>query len=167
MNEETKSASAESEANKETKKEESNPHGRAEKKHKHWEDGHCCNNNEGGSVFGLMLIFAGLILILNFLNLASRDIWQIIFKAWPAILVIMGISLIFGRNIVGRIITSIAAFIIFSLISIYGLLKVDSPALKYIPQGVVNYVENITSGGDCVGNYCKTNNESKDEFLQN
>lgn len=167
MNEETKSASAESEASKEKNKEDNKNYGKKESKQKRWEDGRCCNHNEGGSVFGLMLIFAGLILILNFLNLASRDIWHIIFKAWPTILVIMGISLIFGRNILGRIVTSIAAFIIFSLILIYGLLKVDSPALKYIPQGAVNYVENITSGGNCFGGYCKTNNESKDEFLQN
>jgi hypothetical protein len=49
---------------------------------------------EGKMVFGLILIAVGVIALLEKLNVINGNVWN---YTWPVILVIIGLSIIFGR----------------------------------------------------------------------
>jgi hypothetical protein len=49
-------------------------------------------------ILALLLIFFGVILLMNNLGYLSWGIWSSIWRLWPALLVLVGINLIFGRS---------------------------------------------------------------------
>jgi hypothetical protein len=60
------------------------------------------DSKRGGSftfpLIALLLIFFGVILLLNNFGYLPWDIWGTIWRLWPALLVLIGINLIFGRT---------------------------------------------------------------------
>ncbi|MDD2630456.1 MAG: DUF5668 domain-containing protein [Limnochordia bacterium] len=54
---------------------------------------------------GILLLFLGSILLLNNLGMLSWSIWSSLYRAWPALLILLGFSLLVGkrRSILGTI----------------------------------------------------------------
>jgi len=61
-----------------------------------------CSKHRGSGVFGLMLLSAGLLLLLNNFNVISRDIWVYILPFWPVILILIGIKMIIGTSRIAK-----------------------------------------------------------------
>ena len=97
-------------------------------------------HHHNGGIFGILIIFCGIILLLNNLGLVSPLFWQFVLPFWPVIFILLGVKIILGRNWFSYIITLILSLIIFTSIFIYGLISVNSPTLNYLPQEVSSFI---------------------------
>ena len=52
----------------------------------------------GGFVWPLVLISLGAIFLLNNFNVLSWDVWDLIWRLWPVLLVAIGLDILFGRR---------------------------------------------------------------------
>ena len=99
--------------------------------------------HRGGSIWGCLLLFAGLILVLNNFGIIAWTFWYAIAPLWPLLLVLFGLRIIFGRSTVARIIVLLLTCIFIMMTIIYGLLRINAPLSKQIPTGMRNSVETV------------------------
>ena len=96
--------------------------------------------HSGNITWGVLILFAGIVLLLNSLNIVPWQFWNYVWMFWPALFVLIGIHVILGNNIVSRFVTLVIAVIIFIFIILYGLLQVHSPLIQFIPKDLLNSV---------------------------
>lgn len=89
--------------------------------------------NGGSVIWGAIVLFVGLILLLNNLGLVSWKFWDYVWQFWPALFILGGIHIIVGNGAFGRIVMFIVTLLVIGYVAIYGLTQVNSPVLKYIP----------------------------------
>lgn len=58
----------------------------------------------GGSFFGLIIIFLGLIFLLNNFGILSWNIWNELWKFWPVLIILLGLKVLMGKSAIARII---------------------------------------------------------------
>jgi len=124
---------------KEDKKEEKKYQREWHKYHCHCEHGHDCK----GTNFGLVILSAGVILILNTLGVVSWDFWQYAFSFWPVFLILLGIKVFLGHNMFARIITWLLTLMILFFVIVYSLMSTGIPVENYLPQGTVDFVNSF------------------------
>ncbi len=56
------------------------------------------HEHRGGLVWPIILIAAGIVLLLNNLNLLSWEIWGTLWRLWPVLLIAIGLDIIIGRR---------------------------------------------------------------------
>ena len=56
------------------------------------------HEHRGGSIWGLIILFIGVFILLNNLRVIPENIWMFIFPFWPIILVLIGIRMIIGKG---------------------------------------------------------------------
>lgn len=98
--------------------------------HKHYY-GH--EHRHGGGMFGLLLLFVGVTLLLTNMGLVSSEFWQFVIPFWPILLVLLGLKIILGRNWFSSIIIFILTFAFLAGLFIFGLIKVNSRIIDYFP----------------------------------
>jgi hypothetical protein len=113
--------------------------------HHFWRESHnCYDSRKCGSPFGgVLFIFVGLLLLFNTIGLVSFNFWDHVFKFWPILLVLIGIRIFLGHNIVSNLVVLILSIIFFGFISIYGMIQVNSPLLNYLPPEIIQQVNSI------------------------
>lgn len=101
----------------------------------------CC----GGGFGGLIVILVGILLLLNNYGVVSWGIWNAMAMFWPALLVVIGLKIILGRNIVSRIITSLIALVLVLFILLVGLVRVGSPLVgqMHLPAEIMNVINQV------------------------
>lgn len=58
---------------------------------------------EGSDYIGASIFLAlGVTFLFNNFNLIPWTVWPIIFKFWPVLIILLGLKLLFGRNIIGN-----------------------------------------------------------------
>jgi len=78
-------------------------------------------------LFGpFFLIALGVLLLLNNFGLLSWDVWNILWKFWPIILVVWGIEAIFGHGLGGYFLVSILGLILLAFVIFYSISLVNS-----------------------------------------
>ncbi len=93
----------------------------------------CCDHkcghhrSRGSGVWGLVLLFVGVTLLLNNIGVVSKEIWIYVFPFWPIILIMIGIRLMFGHSRVARFFSFILALIFLTLIFISAFSRVHNP----------------------------------------
>ena len=60
--------------------------------HHHHHHGH--SRSFSGWLFGLIVLFIGVVLLLNNFGVVDRDVWNHIWQFWPVLLIIVGIRII-------------------------------------------------------------------------
>lgn len=103
----------------------------------------CCGSPKGDLVWGIIVLLAGIILLTNSLGLVAWEFWQHVWLFWPAIFILMGVSIILGRNLISRFVISILTVTICLFIIVYSLIQIGSPLLSYISPEVINFISNI------------------------
>lgn len=98
--------------------------------HKHY---HGNGHRHGSGIFGLLLLFMGVTLLLTNVGLVSMDFWQFVIPFWPVLLILLGVKIILGRNWFSSIVIFILTFAFLSFLFIYGLIKVNSSIIEYFP----------------------------------
>ena len=119
-------------------------------KHKHHCDcGDDCNCDYHGARyckgtnFGLVILSAGVILILNTLGVVSWDFWQYASSFWPAFLILLGIKIFLGHNIFARAITWLLTLMILFFVIAYSLMRTGVPIENVLPQGTVDFINSF------------------------
>lgn len=115
------------------------------KNHCHSCDKKCHHKHMGGGLFGLTVLFVGILLLLNNLGIASMEVWNYIWPFWPILLILMGIRIIFGFNRIVGFFVFIIALASFFIIAIYALIHVNSPLvynLNLSPE-FINFISQL------------------------
>ncbi|QIB26397.1 LiaF transmembrane domain-containing protein [Caloranaerobacter azorensis] len=92
---------------------------------------------------GFILIFLGIIWLLDNLNILNFSIWNVFFDLWPVILIILGLNLIFRNNKI--IIIAWILFIIFAIF--YGFYSENSTSYELENQNIVLEKEDFIANG--------------------
>jgi lia operon protein LiaF len=83
------------------------------------EDG---DNNVMG---GIILIAAGLVLLSNTMGFVGWEIWNVLFRFWPVLLILGGIEMLLGKNLAGRIFSGIVSLAAVSFVIAYAWAAVN------------------------------------------
>ena len=65
---------------------------------------YCCSHSHshhdkhGGSIFGILVLFLGVLFLLDNFGYVTTDAWQMISKLWPVILILVGIKIFFSKK---------------------------------------------------------------------
>jgi hypothetical protein len=120
-------------------KEESNTKERDEVGNNHFRDH--SHRNRGGGIFGLIILFLGILLLLNNLGLVSKSIWLYLLPFWPVILILMGIKIILGGSRIARAVSFIIALIVLSFIFMNAWVSINQryPSPIYAPRDFINF----------------------------
>ncbi len=90
-----------------------------------------------GVVGALILIGIGLILLLYNLGLLPLDIWQNLWRFWPAILILAGLQMVIGRSRGANIIVLLVGLLFIALIILLSMApgnpQVNSWFNQYLP----------------------------------
>jgi len=73
----------------------------------------------GGILGGLVLVFLGVVFLLNNLGIVPSNVWNEVWKFWPVLLMLLGLRLLAGRNIVSRIIIALITLFAFAGVLAY------------------------------------------------
>ena len=92
-------------------------------------------------VGAIFLIFIGIIFLLNTTGFVNWSIWIYILKFWPAVLILIGLKLVFGRSIVADILISIIASIIFVIIGFISYIAAVQRDIPFLPNRVNEYIQ--------------------------
>jgi len=81
-----------------------------------------------GMLGGLFLVFLGIVFLLNNLGLVPSNVWNQVWKFWPVLLMLLGLRLLAGKNVVSRIIIALITLFAFAgvlayLLFYYGLFR--------------------------------------------
>lgn len=76
-----------------------------------------------------LLIAVGSLLLLNNFGIISWDVWEMLWKFWPILIILLGLQLIFGKRGAGRFIVTIIGIILIALAFAYSIASVN-PAFQ-------------------------------------
>jgi hypothetical protein len=81
-----------------------------------------------GLLSGLFLVFLGIVFLLTNLGLVPSSVWSELWKFWPVLVILLGLRLLAGRNIVSRIIIALITLFVFAgvfayILYYYGVLR--------------------------------------------
>lgn len=92
------------------------------------------------STSGILLIFIGSILLLNSFNILPWTIWSEILHYWPLLLILFGLKILFGRNIVSRFLMLIINLVIFVSLFLFIISRHSPELITWIPEHLRNYL---------------------------
>lgn len=95
--------------------------------------------SSGNLIWGLFLIFSGIILLFNTLDIIPWNIWYDIIKFWPILLILAGLNIILGESKLSNLIFSILIIIIFVLVFLMAL----SDSLPQFADSLPLWIRNI------------------------
>lgn len=101
---------------------------------KPWKDCHCHHHRRHSGVGGLLLVFAGIIFLLNSTGVLPWEFWNFVWPLWPVLLIIIGLRIILGRIPGSNALIFLVALVLFSFVVIYALVHVNSLLVNYLPK---------------------------------
>ncbi len=84
----------------------------------------CCKKDPD-YISALLLISAGCIFLLNNFGILSWDVWDILWRFWPLVIILLGLQLVFGKRGMGRIIVTIIGVILIGLAFAFSIAYVN------------------------------------------
>ena len=102
----------------------------------------------GSFVLPLLLIATGIVLLLNNLGILGWDVWDVIIRLWPILLIALGLDLMIGRSTQRRW-PAILAFVIVLIMAVFALFQTSdqmtterpfSQGLKGVTQADVSLI---------------------------
>jgi hypothetical protein len=91
------------------------------------------HGDSGRVILGTAVLMAGSLLLLNNLGVVPWEIWEHIRSFWPVILVLLGLHIIMGNNIIATLTLLAASVGVFGLIALYALYRTGSPLTGGLP----------------------------------
>lgn len=84
------------------------------------------HKSSGDPVWAIFLISVGIILLLNNFELIPWSIWGNIWKFWPIFLILAGVRIIIGKNVISTILISIIGILLAGVIILYSVISISS-----------------------------------------
>ena len=92
--------------------------------------------DSGEIILAFLLIFLGIVFLLNNFGWLDKSIWPQIWQLWPMLLILLGTSWLIGDSWLGRLLTLIISLVVFGGLLIYLLLNSRAP----LPESWYNYL---------------------------
>lgn len=86
--------------------------------------------DSGAAIWGIIVIFLGITLLLTNIGVIDGAIWNYIFRFWPVLLVLEGLHLIMGNNIAAKAVLGVITLAVMALI-LTGGIKIYNPELFF------------------------------------
>ncbi len=94
------------------------------------------DKHQRGIFGGILLIGIGIVLLLNNFGLLSWNIWSVLWRFWPLILIMGGLETLFGRNMVAEIILELIIFLFIAYIVIISVATNNSSFRLWIEKHI-------------------------------
>jgi len=104
---------------------------------------HCHEKkNISSGIFGLLVLFVGVLFLFNTLGIASKEIWNYVLPFWPVILILVGLKIIAGFSKILSFFVFLLTLALFCCILLYALIHVGSPLVDnlHLPQEFINFI---------------------------
>jgi hypothetical protein len=103
------------------------------------------HKHTSGGIFGLLVIFAGILLLLNNLGMVPVEAWTYVWPFWPIFLILVGIRLISGFSKTVSFLIFFLAFVLFAGVFFYALARAGSPLISglHLSQGFFDFINNL------------------------
>lgn len=82
----------------------------------------------------LLLIFIGVLFLLNNYGVLPWSAWRYFFRLWPLLLIILGIRMVLGQNRASYIISTLITLIILALALAFALAPTNPAISQYLNQ---------------------------------
>ena len=93
------------------------------------------------SITGFLLVFSGIILLLNSLGVLPWSIWSEILNFWPVLVILVGLKLLLGNSVLAQALINIINFIVFTSLLLFLLLEFAPNLLSWLPTDFINYLK--------------------------
>lgn len=80
----------------------------------------------------LILVLVGIVLLLNNFGVLPWNVWQILFKFWPLIIILWGVKIAFGKNSIFHLFS----FLLIVLAFLYSIASVSPNFDKWIENQI-------------------------------
>lgn len=97
--------------------------------------------DSGSGIWGSIFISAGILFILTTMGGLSFRVWEVIWKYWPLILVLIGVNIVLGNNIFSKIVITLFSFFVFGMIILLTINEVQPSYLNEVPKEILNFIE--------------------------
>lgn len=97
----------------------------------------------GGIVFAIILIFTGVLFLLNNLEVLPWSIWTNIWRFWPVFLILIGLQIVLGRSKRGSIVLGIISLLIVGAIALVVVAVSNSSVNAWLDQRLGISFENM------------------------
>jgi predicted neutral ceramidase superfamily lipid hydrolase len=94
---------------------------------------------------GIFVFLAGILLLLNSLGIIPWKFWSQVWVFWPALVLLFGVRMIFGRNRTADFLIFLTGLIFFAIMVAYGLIRVNSPLVNDLPVNLTNFVRGFSA----------------------
>jgi len=97
-------------------------------------------HHHGGSVFGaFFLISLGIIFLLNNFGILSWNVWSILWKFWPVLLINWGLEMVFGKSFFGYTLATIIGLLLLAFVLAFAFSKTNQNFRNWMMQKVPNW----------------------------
>jgi len=98
----------------------------------------------GGSLDAILLIVIGFIFLLNNLGILSWEVWTVLWKFWPVILILAGVEITLGKSTLGRLMTMVIILAVIALVFTLAAAP-NSPAIdRFLKKNFPKLQENFS-----------------------
>jgi hypothetical protein len=97
------------------------------------------HQRDDGAIFGVLLLFVGVIFLLNSLGVIPWEVWEDLWRFWPLILILGGLKIILGNNPLSRLLILILSFLLLGTAVIFVLNKRTPELTKNIPKQFIEW----------------------------
>jgi hypothetical protein len=98
------------------------------------------SRSTGDVVWGMLLILGGSLLLLNFAGALPWEFWDHIWRFWPLLIVLAGLNILLGDNIVSKTVISLVVFLMLIFVVSTALWKLNLPAAEKFPPELTNLI---------------------------
>lgn len=99
------------------------------------------NRQSGDMVWGICMILIGFCLLLNFMDILPWEFWGNVWRFWPMLIILTGVSVILGSGPVARFALSVLSIFVFSFIILVGIRQTQPSLAENFPLEVSNLIE--------------------------
>lgn len=98
--------------------------------------------HRGSGVFGLTILFVGVLALLNNLGIVSNGIWPYIIPYWPVLLIFVGVRIILGKSRTVNILLFFMALALYIYILNNALVHANDPRIytSFSSNGFINII---------------------------
>lgn len=107
----------------------------------------------------LIILFFGIMLLLNTTGVIGWDIWVYTLRFWPILVIIVGINIILGSSRLGRIIQSLLTLILLLFVFVVSYIQYSEKGITMLPS---SFNEWVLQGGS--GMFNLTDNLVREDF---
>lgn len=97
-----------------------------------------------GIVFAVLLIFAGVLFLLNNFGILPWSVWSNIWRFWPVFLILVGLQIIFGRSRIGSIFLGVFSLILVGAVALVIVASSNESVNSWIEERAGISLENLS-----------------------